>query len=80
MSKELEYKTNIMTAVSLPDALEESGVQDDFEIWLPVRFATFGEVSCHIVVPAWIVLASQTDNVGPAYSDSASAGHDNVRL
>jgi len=34
MSKESEYKTNIMTAVSLLDALAESGVQDDFEIWL----------------------------------------------
>jgi len=32
MSKESEYKT--MTAVSLLDALAESGVQDDFEIWL----------------------------------------------
>ena len=34
MSKESESKTNIMTAVSLLDALAESGVQDDFEIWL----------------------------------------------
>jgi hypothetical protein len=34
MSQESEYKTNIMTAVSLLDALAESGVQDDFEIWL----------------------------------------------
>jgi len=34
MSKESEYNTNIMTAVSLVDALAESGVQDDFEIWL----------------------------------------------
>ncbi len=34
MSKESECKTNIMTAVSLLDALAESGVQDDFEIWL----------------------------------------------
>jgi hypothetical protein len=32
MSKEPEYKT--MTAVSLLDVLVESGVQDDFEIWL----------------------------------------------
>jgi hypothetical protein len=32
MSKESEHKT--MTAVSLLDALAESGVQDDFEIWL----------------------------------------------
>lgn len=34
MSKELECKTNVMTAVNLLDALAESGVQDDFEIWL----------------------------------------------
>ena len=34
MSKESKHKTNIMTAVSLLDALAESGVQDDFEIWL----------------------------------------------
>ncbi|MBW8041943.1 MAG: hypothetical protein FVQ85_18350 [Planctomycetes bacterium] len=34
MSKESEHKTNIITAVSLLDALMESGVQDDFEIWL----------------------------------------------
>jgi len=32
MSSESESKT--MTAVSLVDALAESGVQDDFEIWL----------------------------------------------
>ena len=34
MPEETEPKTNIMTAVSLLDALAESGVQDDFEIWL----------------------------------------------
>ena len=34
MSKELECKNNVMTAVNLLDALAESGVQDDFEIWL----------------------------------------------
>ena len=34
MSKESKHKTNIMTAVSLLDALAESGVHDDFEIWL----------------------------------------------
>jgi len=32
MAEESEHKT--MTAVSLLDALAESGVQDDFEIWL----------------------------------------------
>jgi len=32
MSSESQSKT--MTAVSLVDALAESGVQDDFEIWL----------------------------------------------
>jgi len=29
-----ESEHNIMTAVSLLDAFAESGVQDDFEIWL----------------------------------------------
>jgi len=32
MAEESEHET--MTAVSLLDALAESGVQDDFEIWL----------------------------------------------
>lgn len=32
MAEESEHKT--MTAVSLVDALAESGVQDDFEVWL----------------------------------------------
>jgi hypothetical protein len=32
MSQESKHKT--MTAVNLLDALAESGVQDDFEIWL----------------------------------------------
>jgi len=34
MSQEPEHNTNIMTAVSLLDNLAESGVRDDFEIWL----------------------------------------------
>ena len=34
MPNESEHNTNIMTAVNLLDALAESGVQDDFEIWL----------------------------------------------
>ena len=34
MSKESENNHSVMTAVNLLDALVESGVQDDFEIWL----------------------------------------------
>ena len=34
MPKESENNHNVMTAVNLLDALVESGVQDDFEIWL----------------------------------------------
>lgn len=34
MSGESEYKSDVMTAVALLDALAESGVQDGFEIWL----------------------------------------------
>jgi len=34
MPEESEHSTRIMTAVSLLDALAESEVQDDFEIWL----------------------------------------------
>jgi len=34
MPEESEHNTSIMTAVSLLDALAESGAQDDFEIWL----------------------------------------------
>jgi len=34
MSQEPEHNTNIMTALSLLDTLAESGVRDDFEVWL----------------------------------------------
>jgi hypothetical protein len=34
MSIESEHKSTIMTAAHLLEALADSGVQDDFEIWL----------------------------------------------